>query len=185
MSQAIPIDLCVNQFGNNIFARVVAAGFAEARCIHIQLGCCHGCFIRILALILRIISTDHSVGPVKEQVAILVRHAHDLGNCLQRKLRCKVSHKVAGSVFDDLINDQLRAKPQVLFNQSNHARSKALVDQEPVSRMARRVGHQHDLAAHIKARFNIIEFNDVDPVGLGAKPLGVAIDQLQVSMLGN
>ncbi len=62
----------------------------------------------------------------------------------------------------------------------------ALVDQQPVAGVLRRVGHEHHLAAHVeRAVRGLVQLDHVDAPRLGAEPLGVAVDEPEVGVLGD
>ena len=76
-------------------------------------------------------------------------HAHELGDGLQRELGRDVDDEVALAALDHVVDDEAGLGAQALFEQSDHARREALVDEEPVPRVSRRIHVQHHLAHHV------------------------------------
>ena len=61
-----------------------------------------------IALELGVVDADHAVGPVEELVAVLLGHAHHLGDGLQRQLGGDVDDEVALALLDDVVDDEDR-----------------------------------------------------------------------------
>ena len=102
-----------------------------------------------VAFELGVVETDHAVRPVEDLVAIFLRHAHQLGDGLQRQLGRDVDDEVAFAALDDVVDDESGLGAQTFFDQSDHAGGEALVDQKPVPRVPRRVHVEHHLAHHV------------------------------------
>ena len=78
------------------------------------------------------------------------------------------------------------AVAEVLLDEADHPRREALVDEQPVAGVLRRVGHQHHLAAHVERAVRCdVQLDHVDAARLGAEPLGVAVDEPEVGVLGD
>ena len=58
------------------------------------------------ALELGVVDADHRVRPLEEEVAVLLGHAHDLGDRLQRELGREVDDEVARAPLDDVVDDE-------------------------------------------------------------------------------
>ena len=78
--------------------------------------------------------------------AVLLRHAHDLGDRLQRQLRRDVDDEVGLALLDHLVDDVRGAGAQRLLEQPDHARREALVHEQPVTGVLGRVHFEHDHA---------------------------------------
>src|SRR5204863_2219051 len=94
---------------------------------------------------------DHAVRPVEEQLAVFLRYAHDLGDCLQWKFAGEIFDEVARAALDDVVDDEYRTMRQVLLEQPDHARRESLVDEQPVAGVLGRVHVEHHHAAGIHA----------------------------------
>ena len=69
---------------------------------------------RIDVGVLRVVVAGHLVGPVEDLVAVLLRHAEQFGDRLQRKLARHLVDEVAGALGRGGLDDLLRALARVL-----------------------------------------------------------------------
>ncbi len=81
--------------------------------------------------------------------------------------------------IDDVVDDQARLGAQPFFEKADHARCEALVDEEPVPRVPRRIHVQHHLAHHVDV---VVDVGDADAVLGRAEDLVVAIDGDQIGV---
>ena len=73
----------------------VLALLGELVDVPVELG--HRRHVVVGAAVLRVVDADHPVRPVEEQLAVFLRHAHDLGDRLQRQLGGEVLDEVAAA----------------------------------------------------------------------------------------
>ena len=66
-------------------------------------------------------AADHPVGPVEHLVAVLLRHAQQLGDDLQRQLGREIGDEVGRPRLDDLVDDGV-GRPWMLSSRSRTMR---------------------------------------------------------------
>ena len=185
--ELVPVDLGVDQLGDDVVAWVAAASLTQGAREHVQLGSGRlgiGLVRRIL-VVLGVVSAHHPVRPVEEQVTLVLGHPHDRGDGLQRELRGQFGDELALAPFDDLVHDELGPVDEVRLDQADHPRREPLVDEQPVAGVPRRVRHHHDPAAHVHPGIEGRGLQEGDAPLLGAESLGVAVHRLQIRVLGD
>ena len=180
--QLVAVDLGVDQLRDDVIARVDLAQLRELVDVHVELG--HRGHVVFGAAVLGVVDPDHAVGPLEEQLAVFLRHAHDLGDRLQRQLGREIGDEIAGAALDDLVDDQRGAVGQVLLQQSDHARGEALVDQLAVAGVLGRIGDQQHDAAQVALLLGqlvgVVETDDA--LLLRGEERAVAVDPADVGV---
>ena len=151
LGEPVAVDLGVDELGHDVVARIGLALLGELVDVHVELGR-RGRAVVASPAYSGSSSADHAVRPVEQQLAVVLRHAHDLGDRLQRQLGGEVVDEVARAALDDVVDDEDRPVLEVLLEQPDHARREALVDQQPVAGVLGRVHVEHHQAARIDRR---------------------------------
>ena len=94
LGELLAVDLGVDELGDDVVARIAAALLGEVVGVRVQRG---RRLVRAFGatLELGVVGADHRVRPLEDEVPVLLRHAHDLGDRLQRQLRREVDDEVA------------------------------------------------------------------------------------------
>ena len=141
----------------------------------------------VVAGVLGIVRADHLVRPLEEQMPVLLRHAHDVGDRLQGQFGGELLDEVAAARLDDAVDDHARAVAQVLLDQADHARGEALVDQLAVAGVLGRIGVEHQDARGCRTAPSFTGRSPMSnmfvPPSLGRVRLRVAVDLDQIGML--
>ena len=106
LPQPVAVDLGVDQLGDDVIARIRLALLRQLIDVDVELAPTR--LMLSSVRVLGVVDPDHAVGPVEEQLAVLLRHPHDLGDRLQRQLSGEIGDEVAGAALDDLVDDQRR-----------------------------------------------------------------------------
>ncbi|CAB4323753.1 unannotated protein [freshwater metagenome] len=182
LGEAITFDLGIDELGDDVVARVSAAGLGQFIDVHEQFGRCGGA---VFVGELGIVDADHAVRPVEQHHAVFLRHTHDLGDGLQWQLGSDIDDEVARSSLDDVVNDENGSVLEILLDKTDHARGETLVDEQAITRVLRRVHVEHHQAAGIAARSSreFVRGEDGDAAGFGGVQAGVAVDRDQILVL--
>ena len=159
--------------GDDVLAGVGAALLDERVAVREQLG--HRVLgVALLARELRVLAADHAVRPVEDELAVGLRHAHHLGDHLQRELGREVGDEVALAPLDDRVDDPRRGLVDVALEVADAARRERPAHEQPVPRVARRVHHQHQhvllgehLLFHLEHEHAAALVREGDPVAVG------------------
>ena len=184
LGQLVAVDLGVDQLGDDVVARVGLALLGQLVDVHVELGRRPSCAPSVppsySGSSAPIIAFDHS----KSSVPVLLGHAHDLGDRLQRQLGGEVDDEVARAALDHVVDDQASTGAQVLLEQADHARGEALVDQQAVAGVLGRIGVAASSArGSSKPPCDSSGSHDADAADLRRVQLGVAVDGDDVVVL--
>ena len=91
VGELVPLDICLDQLGDEVVAGVLAALGGHLHPVHDQFDRCGR---RVVPGELRVLVADHLVRPVEQLLAVFLRHPHQAGDRLQRKF--------AGHLFDEI-----------------------------------------------------------------------------------
>ena len=94
LAELLAVDLGVDELGDDVVTRIGAPLLGQVVGVRVERGRRR---VRAFgtALELGVVGADHRVRPLEDEVAVLLRDAHDLGDRLQRQLRREVDDEVA------------------------------------------------------------------------------------------
>ena len=95
VGELVALDVGLDQLGDEVVAGVLAAFGGHLHAVHDQFDRRGR---RIIPGELRVLVADHLVGPVEQLLAVFLRHAHQAGDRLQRKLAGHLLDEIAGSL---------------------------------------------------------------------------------------
>ena len=134
-------------------------------------------------LVLGVVRSDHPVGPVEHEVAVLLGHPHEVGDDLQRQLGGDLLHEVGRALLADGVEDRVGGGHHLGLEVTDHARREALVDQPPVAGVHRRVHVQHHHA--LLPEDLLVEVVEERGRPVGGEVLVVPVDRHAVVVAGD
>ena len=145
VAQALALDLDRGEHAHEVGVRVDPLLPEELGGVGVEV---HGGVQRHfrVGLVLGILVPDHAVGPVEHAVAVLLGHAEQLGDDLERELGRDLGDEVGLALLDHLVDDGVGGAVDALLEIAHHAGSEPLVDEAPVAGVQRRVHVEHHQA---------------------------------------
>ena len=126
---------------------------------------------------------DHAVGPLEHAVTILLGHAEELGDHLERELGRDLRDEVGLPVLDHLVDDGVGGAVDALLEVAHHARREPLVDEAPVPGVQGRVHVEHHQA--LLRDLVGVHLEGHGPLGGRAEALVVPVDGDAVLVAGD
>ncbi len=125
VGELVAVDVGLDQLRDDVFAGVLRPVGSHLHRIGDQLDRrAHG----VIAGELRVLVTDHLVGPVEQFHAVFLGHAQQAGDGLQRQLARHLFDEVAGALRRRGLDDALGTIVEVLTQPLDGARSEATGD---------------------------------------------------------
>ena len=98
---------------------------------------------------LGVLAAGHLVGPAEQLVAVVLRHAEQAGDGLQRQLARHLLDEVAAALGGRGLGDVLGALRELLLQPSDRARGESAGDDLAQPGVVRRVHVEHDAALQV------------------------------------
>ncbi len=135
---------------------------------------------------LRVVAAGHLVRPVEQLAAILLRHAEQTGDRLQRQLARHLLDEVPGTCGRRSLGDLLRTLVEFVVQASDGPRSETAGDDLAQPGVVRRVHVEHDEPLHLDvlARDVVVEPRD-HPVFVAGEDVAAPRHLLDVVELGD
>ena len=130
--------------------------------------------------VVRVLIADHSIGPVVEQPAVLVRHAHDAGERPHRQIRGDLD-EVGTSGGQDRVHEHARPLGDRLLQPPDRPRSERGGDDAPEPRLRRRILIQHH-GAHEAEVVNGLRIPDLRATEVRGEGLRITQHALDVGV---
>ena len=143
--ETLAVDLGLTQHADQVVARVGPLLLGELGRVRVELhrrdrGVLFG------DAVLGVFAADHAVRPVEQLVAVLLGDAHEVGDDLQWQLGGDVDDEVALTPLGDSVEDLAGAAAHRVLERTDHPGCEALVDEQSVARVQRRIHVEHEQA---------------------------------------
>ena len=191
LGEALALDLRAEEHGDEVVLGVELALGRQLVEVAVQL---HRRVLGQLGVgvVLGVLGADHAVAPVEDQMALILGYAEEIGDHLERELGRDVGDEVALALLADVVDDLGRHLADALLEAADHAGREALVDEQPVAGVHRRVHVEHHQPLLLERLRRLVDQQrralvgrerldvavDVDDVGIagdGPEPLAVGL----------
>ena len=174
LGELVALDLGLGENTEEVLVRVEPLLLAQLVGIGIELESCLAGGIGG-DLVLGILGADHPVGPVEDEVTVLLGDAHEIGDDLQRQFGRDLLDEVGRAGFTHPVDDGVGRGHHHLLEIPHHAGGEALADQSSVAGVHRRVHVQHHHPLLGQDLF-------VEVVEQGCRPIGREVLEVTIDL---
>jgi hypothetical protein len=181
LGEGVALDLGPEQDRHHVVLGVLLAPGRQVVGVGVELhGGVEG--VVVAAGVLGVVGADEAVRPVEDLEPVLLGDAEDVGDDLEGELGGDVGDEVALALLADGVDDARRPVAHGVVELLDHAGREALVDEQPVPRVQRRVHVEHHLLLHGEGL--VVHVGDHGPALGRGEALPVAVDLDHVGVAG-